>query len=81
MVAQPKSTANLVIINSNEDSLTPVDTEALSNIILTRTQVAAKRAVLRLGEDQSTLPGKWSMIVRAPLTKEMSNMVLGKSGH
>eukprot|EP00972_Heterocapsa_arctica_P085353 12579111-Heterocapsa_arctica.AAC.1 len=55
--------------------------EALSNIILARAQTAAKRAALWPEDEQSTLPGKWSVIVPTPLTKEMSKMVLGKSGH
>eukprot|EP00972_Heterocapsa_arctica_P111776 16428033-Heterocapsa_arctica.AAC.2 len=76
-----KCIANVVIINSNEDSLTPVDMVALSNMIIDRTQAAAKSALDRPREEQSNLPGKWSMIVTSPLTKSMSTMVLGASGH
>eukprot|EP00972_Heterocapsa_arctica_P029462 4337968-Heterocapsa_arctica.AAC.1 len=80
-----KYIANVVIINSNEDKLTPIDMIWLSTLITDR--LLASSSAEQLSGDEphrpvaNNAPGRWSFIQPTPLTAEMSRLVLGPSGH
>eukprot|EP00972_Heterocapsa_arctica_P031868 4694892-Heterocapsa_arctica.AAC.1 len=75
----------MVIINSNEDKLIPIDMPWLSSLIFDRTiarQIAGIRNRITPSHHiPDNAPGTWSYILPTPLTAEMSKQVLGPSGH
>eukprot|EP00972_Heterocapsa_arctica_P113570 16437777-Heterocapsa_arctica.AAC.1 len=75
----------MVIINSNEDTLTPIDMIWLSSLITDRLLASSSAEHLSGAEPHrpvaNNAPGRWSFIQPTPLTAEMSRLVLGPSGH